>query len=262
MRRRENGQKGGSCKRFWQLQKSACLQGNASPFIIVYIKKLPLTDAAGTLIGKGKNMEHCVEMKKERFVPVHVLAENAVLDGEEVLRVVKHGKLDEFDVNTYAKVSELPFHNGVIEARLLARLLPDAPDFARGFIGIVYRVDEADAEFESFYVRPTNGRSCTDPVRKAHGCQYFSYPGYTFSYFREHKITRYEAQTDIDLNEWITIKAVIRDAHGEFYVNDMEHPVLVVDDMKHGNGRHGSVGIYVDTGTEAFVSGLHVTCLD
>ncbi len=44
-------------------------------------------------------------------------------------------------------------------------------------------------EFESFYVRPTNGRGFDDPICKTHGCQYFAYPGYTFKYFREFGMT-------------------------------------------------------------------------
>ena len=38
---------------------------------------------------------------------------------------------------------------------MLSRLLKDAPDFARGFIGIAYCINEDDTKFESFYVRPT-----------------------------------------------------------------------------------------------------------
>ncbi len=203
-----------------------------------------------------------ISVCEKNFTAVHVLAEDAVFEGQPVLRVVKKDKIDLYDENTYAKVDGLRFHNGVIEVKLFSRLLPDAPDFARGFIGIVYRADADDSEFEAFYVRPTNGRSCTDAVRKAHGCQYFSYPGYTFSYFREYGITKYEAEADTDLNEWITLKAVIEDEHAEFYLNQGKEPVLVVEDMKHGVGKKGSVGIFVDIGTEAFVSELKVDCRD
>ena len=203
-----------------------------------------------------------INVNEKNFTAVHVKAENALFEGRSVLRVTKKDKINLYDENTYAKVKGLQFHNGVIEVKLLSRLLPDAPDFARGFIGIVYRANADDSEFESFYVRPTNGRTCTDAVRKAHGCQYFSYPGYTFSYFREYGITRYEAEADIDLDEWITLKAVIENEHAEFYLNGDPKPVLVVEDMKHGMGQKGSVGIFVDIGTEAFVSELKVTCTD
>lgn len=39
-------------------------------------------------------------------------------------------------------------------------------------------------------------------------------------------------------------------------------PVLAVNHMKHGRGQHGSVGIFADIGTEAFISKLSVECTD
>ena len=207
-------------------------------------------------------MEYSINIQKENFTPLHTSVDNVELDGVAVLRVRKSEKINNYDENTYAKVNGLSFHNGVITVKMLSRLLPDAPGFARGFIGIVYRANENDSEFESFYLRPTNGRTCTDPVRKCHGCQYFSYPGYSFDYFREFGITKYEAPVNVDLDEWITLKAVVEDKHAEFYLNGSEEPVLVVTDMKHGMGEKGSVGIFVDIGTEALISELTVICTD
>lgn len=203
-----------------------------------------------------------IDLKKENFTAVHTSVENTMFENKPVLRIIKNEKVNIFDENTYAKINGIQFHNGTIEVKLLSRLLPDAPNFARGFIGIAYRADADDSEFESFYLRPANGRACTDPARKPHACQYFSYPGYTFSYFREHGITKYEAGADIDLNEWITLKAVIKNERAEFYLNQSVRPVLVVGDMKHGIGQKGSVGIFVDVGTEAFVSEIKVLCED
>lgn len=198
-----------------------------------------------------------IDLKAENFKAVHTKIENAILDGQEVLRVVKSEKMMEFDENTYAKLLHLSFHNGTIEVKMLSRLLPDAPDFARGFIGIAYRISEDDTKFESYYVRPTNGKT-NDPVRKAHGSQYFSYPKYTFAYFRDHDITKYEAPVDIDLNEWIKLKAVIKDNSAKFYINDALQPTLVVDDMKHGASLTGAIGLFVDIGTEAFFKDLKI----
>ena len=141
-------------------------------------------------------------------------------------------------------------------------LLKEAPDFARGFIGIAYRIHEDDTKFESFYVRPTNGRQCDDPVRKQHGCQYFSYPTYTFAYFREHGITKYENQVDIDINEWISLKAVIEDEKAIFYLNDDLQPLLVVNQMIHDKSMRGNIGFFVDIGTEAFFKDLKITYFD
>ena len=198
-------------------------------------------------------------MNDMSFCAVHTAVSKTELDGEPVLRVVKAEKLMEFDENTYAKLSGPSFHNGVIEVDMLSRLLPDAPDFARGFIGIAFRISGDDTRFESFYVRPTNGRT-DDPVRKAHGSQYFAYPGYTFAYFREHGVTKYEAPVDIGLNEWIHLRAVVEGEHAEFFVNG--NRTLTVDDLKHGPDQTGAVGLFVDIGTEAFFKNLTVTAAD
>ena len=107
-----------------------------------------------------------------------------------------------------------------------------------------------------------NGRQCDDPVRKQQGCQYFSYPTYTFAYFREHGITKYENQVDIDLNEWISLKAVIEDEKATFYLNDDPQPLLVVDQMIHDKSMRGNIGFFVDIGTEAFFKDLKITYFD
>ena len=207
-------------------------------------------------------MEELFNLNKENFSAVHTAIDNVKLDGQNVLKVVKAEKNMEFDENTYAKLIDSSFHNGIIEVKMLSRLLSNAPDFARGFIGIAYRINDDDKKFESFYVRPTNGRQCSDPIRKSHGCQYFSYPKYTFAYFREHNITEYEAPVDIDLNEWIQLKAVIQNNIAEFYINDMNNPILTVNDMKHGSDLKGSVGFFVDIGTEAYFKDFKITYLD
>ena len=165
------------------------------------------------------------------------------------------------DENTYLKRNDIIFHNGTIDVDVCGRLLPDAPDYARGFIGIVFRANESDSEFESFYIRPTNGKDCTDPVRRAHGCQYFSYPGYTFSYFREFGITEYEGRVDtIALGQWSHIRAEITDARGTFFVDGKK--VLEVNGLKHGPESKGTVGLYVDIGTDGFFRDLIIKPTD
>lgn len=208
---------------------------------------------------RNEKTERGLNMKSSNFTTSHTKIEKAVIDSYETVRVVKNEKLDIFDENTYAILKDSDFHNGEIRVTMLSRLLPDAPDFARGFVGVVFRVNKEGNEFESYYVRPANGRH-PDPIRRSHGSQYFSYPGYTFSYFREFNITAYEAPADIGLNEWIDLKCIIKDAKGSFYVNNQL--VLEVNDLKHGPDARGAVGFYVDTGTEAFYRDLQITCYD
>ena len=197
------------------------------------------------------------ENSADNYVNVHTDLSEVELERERVLRVVKADKLMQFDENTLVKLKECDFHNGIIKVKMLSRLLPDAPDFARGFIGIVFRVNDANSEFESFYIRPTNAMT-DDPVRKMHGCQYFSYPGYTFAYFREFGISGYEAPIRYGLNEWVQLKAVIQDDRAAFYLNDEPDPVLTVDGLKHGKDAHGSVGFFSEIGTEAFFKDLEI----
>ena len=193
----------------------------------------------------------------EAYAHVHTAVSEVLIEDAPALRVVKADKLMQFDENTLVKLKDCDFHNGIIKVKMLSRLLPDAPDFARGFIGIVFRVNEQNSEFESFYIRPTNAMT-EDPVRKAHGCQYFSYPGYTFAYFREFGITGYEAPIRYGLDEWVELKAAIQDDHAEFYLNEEEEPVLSVDGLKHGKDAHGSVGFFSEIGTEAFFKDLEI----
>ncbi|MHC9000110.1 hypothetical protein [Enterococcus bulliens] len=189
---------------------------------------------------------------------VNVKCQKEFLADQAVIKVVKANKLMEFDENTYVKIADSVFHNGIIEVKMLSRLLADAPDFARGFIGIAFRISEDDSSFESFYVRPTNGQS-SDPIRKHRAIQYFSYPKYTFDYFREKGITGYEGSADIELNEWINLKVIVTDERAEFFVNGQQ--VLLVDQLKHLDSQ-GQVGLFVDIGTEGYFKDLYITYFD
>lgn len=201
------------------------------------------------------------DFEKADLTAVHTSLSVIREEAGSLARVAKVEKLDQDDANTFVRLNGTNFHNGIIEVDVCGKLLPDAPAHARGFIGIVFRANESSSEFESFYVRPTNGRDCTDPVRKLHACQYFSFPGYTFSYFREFGIGGYEAAIDdIALGEWCHIRAEIRDEIGVFSVNGRE--VLRVTDLKHGPNARGAIGLYVDIGTDGFFRNLSVTCSD
>lgn len=204
-------------------------------------------------------MNRIIDLTKAKLTALHTGAEQTAIDGEPVLRVVKTEKLHDYDTNSYVKVGEMDFHNGIIEVDVHSRLLPDAPALSRGFIGIAFRIAEGNDRFESFYIRPTNGR-CEDPERKQHAAQYFSFPKYTFSYFRENGITGYEAPADIGLEEWIRIRAEIHGCCGKFFVNGT--PVLTVRDLKLGEFARGAVGLFVDIGTEGFFKNLKVICED
>ena len=207
-------------------------------------------------------MADSVAFQDQAFVPVGVDAGLAVCDGEAALRVIKPEDNMVPDVPTYARLVGSDFHDGTIEVDVRARLSPWADIDCRGFIGIVFRASEDDDRFEGFYVRPRNGRSCTEPQRRIHTMQYFSYPGYTFAYFRERGIADFEAKADIEMDEWVHIKAEVAGAGARFYIDDMDTPALVVPRMFAGAEARGGVGLYVDNGTDGLFRNLRVTCAD
>ena len=198
-----------------------------------------------------------IPMKAENFTAVGSFIKNVDFDGTEVLRVTKDPKIEAFDEPTFARLVGTKFKNGTIEGKVLSRLLPDAPEFARGFLGVAFRIDENNEHFESFYIRPTNGRN-ESQLRRNRATQYFSYPDYKFDRFRSESPGEYESYTDMDLDEWIDLKIKVDGEHAELYVNNSKHPVLVVNDLKLGPDAEGDVALWVEEGTEGFFKDLKI----
>ena len=196
-------------------------------------------------------------MEIANFRPVNTFINAVEIEGNETIRVTKDPKITEFDEATFAKLIDSAFKNGIIEVNVLSKLLEDAPDFARGFIGIAFRIDESNAKFECIYIRPTNGRA-EEQLRRNRSTQYFSYPDFKFDRLRNESPGIYESYADMGLNEWISIKIEVKDERAKLYLNKSEHPVLVVNDLKHGANASGGVGLWVDVGTEGYFADLKV----
>ncbi|MEX2783967.1 hypothetical protein AB3331_02070 [Streptococcus sp. H49] len=173
-----------------------------------------------------------------------------------VICVTKDKTITEDDEATYVKLSDSHFHNGIIEADVLSRLLPDAPDHARGFIGIAFRIAADDSIFEAFYIRPTNGRSDLQ-LRRNRATQYFSYPHFKYMHSRRSHPGEYEAYADMTLDEWIHLKIAVQGSKAQFYLHHQEQPTLIVNDLKHGDSK-GQVGLWVDVGTEGFFKNVKI----
>jgi hypothetical protein len=163
------------------------------------------------------------------------------------------------DIDTFAFVPILDFHNGSIEVEVAGSVLPDAPAGARGFVGLVFRVETTDGSFacEGIYLRPTNGRA-EDQVRRNHSTQYFAYPGYDFSRLRREAPAQYESYVDLIPSEWTAMRVEVKDATAKLFVGTAAQPVLIVNDLKRGANAHGSVGLYVDNGTDGHFRNLRV----
>lgn len=198
-----------------------------------------------------------IDLSNARLDAVQVSVTKTTVAGKAAIRVTKDPKLEPVDEPTFAKLAGPDFKNGIIEVKVLSRLLPNAPDLARGFIGIAFRIDPANSRFEGIYVRPTNGRA-EDQLRRNRSTQYFSYPGFKFDELRKVAPGQYESYVDIGLDEWITLRIEVRDAKAKLYVNGSKQPVLVVNDLKHGANSSGAIGLWVDVGTEGFFTDLSI----
>ncbi|MFZ6014505.1 MAG: hypothetical protein ACOYXT_29465 [Bacteroidota bacterium] len=74
------------------------------------------------------------------------------LTGKETVKVIKDSTVNEFDEPTFVKLKGIDFKNGTIEVSVLSLLLKNAPEFARGFIGIAFRVNDNNSTFECIYL--------------------------------------------------------------------------------------------------------------
>jgi hypothetical protein len=204
-----------------------------------------------------KKVTTTMGMEIANFRPVNTFINTDEIEGKETIRVTKDPKVTAVDEATFAKLIDSDFKNGIIEVKVLSKLLDDAPDFARGFIGIAFRIDESNSKFECIYIRPTNGRA-EDQLRRNRSTQYFSYPDFKFDRLRKEASGVYESYADMGLNEWITIKIEVKDEKAKLYLDGQEHPVLIVNDLKHGANASGGVGLWVDVGTEGHFTELKV----
>jgi hypothetical protein len=190
--------------------------------------------------------------------PVQVNMTITKIDGREAVRLIRDTAVKGADLPTFVRLNNsTDFSNGIIEVMLLSRLLPTADASARGFIGLAFRINKDNSQFEGIYLRPTNGRA-EDQLRRNHSTQYFSYPDYKFDRLRKEAEGKYESYADMGLNEWIKMKIVVKDAQAKLYLNDIPQPVLIVNDLKLGAANSGAIGLFLDGGTDAFFRDIKV----
>ena len=182
----------------------------------------------------------------------NVAAEPGVLQGKKGLRVTMSGEGPQI-----VPIIGLEFGNGVIEAEIAGAPAPGAPEGARGFVGIAFRLQNDMKTYEAFYLRPTNGRA-DDQERRNHAAQYISQPDWTWSRLRKETPSRYEAYADLTPAVWTKIKIDVRGERARLYVHDQAQPTLIVNDLKTGAEGKGGVALWLDQGTVAHFRNLSV----
>ncbi len=199
-----------------------------------------------------------IKLDNNRLEAVQVFMSIEKLMGSEVVKAVKDSNVKKVDEPTFVKIKGVDFSNGIIEVKVLSRLLKNAPEFARGFIGIAFRINDNNTKYESIYIRPTNGRA-NDQVRRNHSIQYYSYPDFKFDRLRKESSERYEAYADMELNKWINMRIEVNGTQAKLFLDNNQQPSLIVNDLKHGANAFGSIALWVDVGTEGYFKDLKIT---
>jgi hypothetical protein len=204
---------------------------------------------------------------KHEFEAINTKAEIVNMDGVQVLKVERDliaFPFDEKNIDTstdgptYVKLTNVAMENGTIEVKMLSRIMENSPfPAARGFIGVAYRVDPENKNFDAIYLRPSNGRA-DDQLRRNHTVQYFSYPGNTFGRLRKEANGLYETYADIGLNEWIDVRIEFQDEKAVLYINNQKSPSFIVTKML-GTSKTGSIALWVEIGTVGYFKDLKVT---
>jgi hypothetical protein len=191
----------------------------------------------------------------------NVKAERVMYKGRAALRVTDTAPANVPSGERLVILNKTEFQDGVIEIELTGEPGVNAGEGARGFVGVAFRVSAGAAKdglkYEGFYLRPTNGRA-DDQLRRNHSTQYISFPEFPWQRLRMESPEKYESYVDLVPGEWTKVKIEVRGDKARLYVHDAPQPVLVVNDLKHGQSR-GQIALWIDPGTVAHFANLRVS---
>ena len=193
-------------------------------------------------------------LENENLQAVNVEFSKEKYNGIDALKVMP--KQTETEAK-FVKLSDVSFTNGTIMVDVAGKRAKSAGRNARGFVGVVFRVDQDNSGFELFYIRPTNGRA-EDQLRRNHSVQYTSFPDYPWHKLRKETPGKYETYADLVEGEWTKLKIEVKGDKARLYVGDAAQPTLLVNDLKLGTGQEGAIGLWVGPGTEAYFANLTV----
>ena len=218
---------------------------------------------AGLLPAYGQSVQKFPLESIEQLTPVGVVAEASEFAGVKAVKLTISPNISPgtatVDTVTFALIKGTDdFRNGTIEVTLEGEVSSHAPPGARGFVGLAFRVAPGFDRFESFYLRPLNGRA-DDQVRRNHSTQYMSFPKYDFAPLRAAEPEKYESYADIGPREWIRLRIEVDGTRARLFVNDAPQPTLIVNDLKMGAEATGPVALWIYNGTVAHFRDLRIT---
>jgi len=142
-----------------------------------------------------------------------------------------------------AGVKDLELRDGVIDVDIAAPAKPTVFGLNRAFFGIQFRGNPDNGSAEWVYLRPhksglADALQYTPVLANSAVWQIYNGPGFT-------------GKIDIPKDEWFQLRLEIAGAQARLYVEDMDKPCLVVDDLKSGN-RKGGISLVNLTGPVYF----------
>ena len=187
---------------------------------------------------------------------MNVKAEPVTYKGKACLRLTDIAPDNTPDGARLAAIEGSDFEDGAIEVDLTGDTLPNTNPTFRGFTGMAFRVAANGAGYESFYLRPKNGRA-EDQEQRNHSAQYMSAPDFPWQRLRQETPGRYEAYVDLVPGEWTRMKIEVHGDKARLYVHGSEQPTLIVNDLKRGRSR-GWVAYWIGPGTVAHFANLKI----
>ncbi len=218
--------------------------------------------AAATAVAQTFPLESTAGLKLHNVQaePVTYLGKRGIritfsAEAKQRLKSLTPGGQAQFE--TLAVIEGSEFTNGVIEAEIAGEPAADAPEGARGFVGIAFRVRPDMRTYDAFYLRPTNGRA-DDQVRRNHSAQYVSHPDWPWFRLRNETPGRYESYVDLEPGKWTRIRIEVQGERARLYVHGQAQPTLIVNDVKTGAAGSGAIALWIDTGTVAYFRDLRI----
>lgn len=157
---------------------------------------------------------------------------------------------------TLVPLETADFQDGTITADIAGQPREGAPEYARGFVGIAFRV-AGERRYEAIYIRPTNGRS-TDQFRRNHTAQYIGLPDFDWERLRAEHPGKYESYANVAPGDWSKLRISVEGQSARLYVDDEEQPSLIVNDLKLGADGSGGVALWIGPHTDAYFANVTV----
>jgi hypothetical protein len=195
-------------------------------------------------------------LSPDRIERINVEAKTVEHDGKTALRVTEAPGVQP-GAETLAVVPDVTFADGTVEVELAGAPRAGAAEFARGFVGIAFRLQKDPLRYECLYLRPVNGRA-EDQLQRNHSAQYVSHPEFPWNRLRQESPGVYESYVDLVPGEWTKVRIVVSGREARLFVHGADQPCLIVKDLKLGASK-GAVALWIGPGTEAHFADLRVT---